>query len=90
MNLTTLLFALVASLGALMHPNDVSGGGPSGAPQSTAAVSPGPVRSVGVDDVSGGGPSNSPHSTAAVIPGPVRSVGVDDVLGGGPVTAPHP
>jgi hypothetical protein len=84
MNLTTLVFALVASFGAFMHPND--GGGPVGSP-SAAAVIPGPIRSVGVDD--GGGPSNSPRLTTVASPGPIRSVRVDD-FGGGPVTAPHP
>jgi hypothetical protein len=86
MNFTTLVFALVASFGAFMHPND-GGGGPSGSPQSAATVIPGPIRSVGVDDF--GGPSGSPQSTATVIPGPIRSVGVDDA-GGGPSNSPHP
>ncbi len=84
MNLATLVFALVASLGAFLHPND-AGGGPSNSP-SAATVVPGPIRSVGVDDF--GGPSGSPQSTATVIPGPIRSVGVDDF--GGPSNSPHP
>jgi hypothetical protein len=101
MNLTVfVLAALLAGMGTLnLHPNDVSGGGPVGAPQPTSVVvggahanvaGGGPSGRIHLNDVLGGGPVGAPHPTSVADRGPSRGVHVNDVLGGGPSGAPKP